>query len=89
MAVRLINSTPSEIYYVNWLCSGVHARSEHAAIVDKLNKLPSTKGTILGKTRISSVLLNTAAAAATGATRQSYKLAELRADEAANTFVDV
>lgn len=59
------------------------------SIVDKLNKLPSTKGSYTGKTRISSMLLNAMAATAAMAMRQSYKLAKLRADEAANTFVDV
>jgi len=50
------------------------------ATVDKLNKLPSTKGTKPGKIRIS----NATAAAAT-----ELQTRKLHADEAANTFVDV
>lgn len=52
MAVGLINSTPSEIYYVNGYVSKKH-RSLVTAIVDKLNKLPLTKETIYRGTCIS------------------------------------
>ena len=48
--------------------------AQSMTIVDKLNKLPSTKGTIPGKTRILNLLLNALAVTTTAAVARRDKV---------------